>query len=120
MKKLCFAVFLVLSACNPVTDAVVSNQPVVQGQAAVISAQAWYDANAAYNVPAAAYKSANTRGLITPALKDKIKPRLLQLYQLLLVAKHAKDAGDAVTFNDKLAAMRTLSADVRALIPGGN
>lgn len=120
MKKILLAAVFALSACNPVTTAIVSNQPVVSGQAAVITAQGWYDANALYNVPTAAYKSSNSRGLISASLKAKIKPQLLRLYALLVVLKHAKEAGDAVTFNDKLAAMRTLSADVSALIPKVN
>lgn len=119
MKKVLLAAVLALSACNPVTTAVVTNQPVVSGQAAVITAKAWYDANAFYNVPAAAYRSANSRGLLSASAKAVVKPKLLYLFQLLKAAKAAKTAGDAVTFNDKLNAMRALSAEVQALIPKG-
>lgn len=120
MKKILWAAVLALSACNPVTTAIVSNQPVASGEVAVISAKAWYDANAFYNIPASAYKSANSRGLLSPALKVVVKPKLLYLFQLLKGAKAAKSVGDAVTFNEKLAAMRTLSSEVLALIPKGH
>lgn len=107
---------LALCGCTALTAAT-SGQPVATGQVAVDMSKGWYYAESLYNVPAAAYKSTNSRGLISPSLRAIIKPKLILLFQLLTGVKHAKAAGDAASFGAKIKAMETLSADVKALIP---
>ena len=122
MKKcLISALGCVLSACTtipadlPGKIETTLNQPL--GANTAIDEKALWNAEAAYNVPAAAYVSADRRGLLSADVKASIKPLLVKAYDLLKAARAAYRVGDAATFADKWNALKEVSAQVSPLIP---
>lgn len=83
----------------------------------VLDDKARYGVAAIYNVPAQAYVSAHKRGLVTPAIRDVVKPKLQQLYSYLKGARAAHAACDEATFLNYRGAMERIKADVLPLIP---
>lgn len=77
----------------------------------------WYYAEALYNVPAQAYLSANSRGLLKGPLKAQLKGYLITLNEYRGAVYQAYKAGNSVTFREKLIAMKSLSDQIRNLIP---
>ena len=118
MKKL-FVVgplALALCACAQIPTAInLATNPVCAGYTA--DEKAWYAAEAAYNVPAQAYVAANSHGLLTPALKAVLKPKLQAAYQALKAARAAYLACDAAGLHDKIVALEALKAEIMPLIP---
>lgn len=74
-------------------------------------------AEAAYNVPAAAYKSANTRGLLSADTRAAVKPKLQWLGGKLLQARGAYKACNLVALQQYTDAMTVVKAEVLRLIP---
>jgi len=82
-----------------------------------------------YNVPAHAYVTADAAGLITPALKARLKPILANAYAALQVARAAKavvDSGSAspaqrtaavAAFSSASESVRAFAGQASALIP---
>jgi hypothetical protein len=83
----------------------------------VLDDKAQYAAEALYNVPAQAYVSAYKRGLVTPAVKAVVKPKLQTLYAYLKGARAAHAACDEATFLNYRHAMETIRNEVLPLIP---
>lgn len=124
MRKLLFAIALAalpLSACATLHTAgqavALANQNV--GDYTVLDERSWYYAEALYNVPASAYLSANSRGLLHDPLKAEIKSRLRGLNALRQAVYQAYKTSNAVAFREKLAQMKVLSDEVRNIIPQG-
>lgn len=124
MRKLLFAIALAampLAACQTIHTAdqaiALANQNV--GSYTVLDEKSWYYAEALYNVPASAYLSANSRGLLHDPLKAEIKSRLQGLNALRQAVYQAYKTGNAVAFREKLAQMKVLSDEVRNIIPQG-
>jgi uncharacterized protein YceK len=124
MKRLLFALTLAAAAlmstgCATIrtaTDAVaLANQNV--GDFTVADEKGWYYAEALYNVPASAYLSANSRGLLHDPLKSQLKGMLQDLNRYRQAAYQAYKTGNAVTFHEKLVQMKALSDQVRNLVP---
>lgn len=122
MRKLFFAIALAampLAACHTlhtVDQAVaLANQNV--GDFTVLDEKSWYYAEALYNVPASAYLSANSRGLLHDPLKTQIKTGLQKLNALRQAVYQAYKTGNATEFRDKIAQMKILSDQVRNIIP---
>lgn len=122
MRKIILALALVampLGACqtiHSVDQAVaLANQNV--GDFTVLDEKSWYYAEALYNVPAQAYLSANSRGLLHDPLKGEIKTKLQQLNQLRQAVYQAYQTGNATSFRDKIVQLKALSDQVRGLIP---
>lgn len=122
MRKIIFALALAalpLGACQTVhtVDQAVAlaNQNV--GDYTVLDEKSWYYAEALYNVPAQAYLSANSRGLLHDPLKAQLKSGLQKLNLLRQDVYQAYKAGNAVTFRDKITQLKALSDQVRSLIP---
>jgi predicted small secreted protein len=122
MKKLFLALALVavpLAACSTIRTVdqavALANQDV--GDYTVLDEKSWYYAEALYNVPARAYLSTNSRGLIHDPLKSQIKSGLQKLDALRQAVYQAYKTGNAVAFRDKITEMKTLSDQVRNLIP---
>lgn len=125
MRKLTLAIALAsvvlpLGACQTVQSVdqavALANQDV--GDFTVLDEKSWYYAEALYNVPAQAYLSANAHGLVHDPLKSQLKAKLQELNALRQAVYQAYKAGNAATFGDKIAQMKALSDQVRALIPG--
>jgi hypothetical protein len=87
------------------------------GSYTVMDEKAMYAAEVAYNVPAQAYRSADSRGLLSPVLKGQIKTTLQTMRKLLLDARAAYKLGAAASFGDKLVALQALRDHVTPLIP---
>ena len=79
--------------------------------------RAMFAVEAAYNVPAHAYVTADANGLLTPAVKAQAKPLLLQAYEALELARAAYQAGNAAGFEAQAAAVQDLANRANALIP---
>lgn len=85
--------------------------------ATVFDEKALYAAEAAYNVPAHAYVTADANGLLTPALKARLKPLLFKAYDALHLARSAYMAGDARGFQAQAKAVAEFANQANALIP---
>lgn len=79
--------------------------------------KAWYAAEATYNVAATAYLEAVEAGLVTPALKARVKPLLAQAYEALKGVRAAYHAGNAASFGAQVAEVTRLTTAVRTLLP---
>lgn len=123
MKKfiLALSLALVLPGCatiHNVDQAVaLANQNV--GDFTIADEKGWYYAEALYNVPAQAYLSANSRGLLHDPLKSQLKHSLQTLNGLRGDVYQAYKTGNAVTFREKIIQLKALSDQIRTLIPGG-
>lgn len=129
MKKLFCAPLLVLClvaspACTSLSaasDAVaVATSSTPLGDRTVMDERAMYAAEALYNVPAQAYVTADTRGLLTPAMRRAVRPVLVEARQVLLTVREAYRVGDATTFGQRVAALRALKERALALLPATN
>jgi hypothetical protein len=124
MRRLALALALVAtaltaSACKTIhtaTDAVaLANENV--GDFTIADEKGWYYAEALYNVPATAYLSANSRGLLHDPLKSQLKSMLQELNRYRQAVYQAYKTGNAATFHEKLVQMKALSDQVRNLTP---
>jgi predicted small secreted protein len=104
------ALAMPLAACDTVGG--IANSIPAVGQYTTVCAN-----STAYNVPAGAYRSANSRGLITPTLKAQIKPKLQTLAKYVLGAREARKACNMVALGQYQEAAETLKAGVLPLIP---
>lgn len=112
----------VLIACgtplNTASDAIAiatSSEPI--GDRIVMDEKAAYAAEVLYNIPAQAYVSADTRGLITPALRATIRPKLIYMASLLDAVRSAYRVGDATSFAARYRELESLKRQVTPLIP---
>lgn len=87
------------------------------GDFTVLDEKSWYYAEALYNVPARAYLSANSRGLLHDPLKSQLKGLLQQLNGLRQAVYQAYKTGNATEFREKIIQLKQLSDQVRGLIP---
>lgn len=122
MRKLFLAIALLaapLAACSTfhtVDQAVtLANQNV--GDFTVFDEKSWYYAEALYNVPARAYLSANSRGLLHDPLKTSLKATLHTMNDVRQAVYQAYKTGNAVAFRNKIIELKQLSDQVRSLIP---
>lgn len=83
----------------------------------VLDEKAWYAAEALYNIPAYAYVRADQAGALTPSMKATIKPKMLQLADLLKQARAAYQTANKASFDAAVAKLKTLSDEVNPLIP---
>lgn len=90
-KTLALLLCVSLSACS--ANSVLQNLPVVgnvcsAASGTLIDEKVVYGAEALFNVPAQAYVVADKNGKLTPELKAKLKPLLIQMddYRLAIVA----------------------------------
>ena len=122
MKKILLAMALATislgtSGCTALAGVQLVTQSAPLAGNTVLDEKAWYAAEALYNVPAQAYLSANKNGLLSPAVKAKVKPILLSAYQVLKAARQAYKVGDAEGFGARVAELRALSNQAKALLP---
>jgi uncharacterized protein YceK len=124
MRKLILAVALASSVLmtggcatiHNVDQAVaLANQNV--GDFTIADEKGWYYAEALYDVPATAYLSANSRGLLQDPLKSQLKAMLHQLNDYRQGVYQAYKTANSVTFREKLQAMKALSDQIRSLVP---
>lgn len=104
-----------LGTASHIVAAATSSQPL--GDFTVLDDKAMYAAEALYNVPASAYRSADTRGLIPAHLKAVIKPKLQTMGRVLKTARSAYRIGDLTSFNARYRALLALKDEVTPLIP---
>lgn len=111
---------LSLSSCAaiPLATMVTSSTPVLA--ATNMDEKAMYAAEALYNVPAQAYVSANSNGLLSAPVKAKVKPLMVKAYDVLLTVRSAYKLGDAAGFSQRYGALKTLSSQVKALLPSAS
>ena len=126
MKRFALFAFasLALAACTPTSTGVEpsptpseSPSPVASATSSVVTDQAMYAAEVLYNVPAQAYVAADGAKLISPELKAKLKPMLVQAYSILQGARTAYRLKNALAFASANSELAKLSADIMALIP---
>jgi len=94
-----------------------SSPPPVTAQGTLADERALYALEAAYNVAAHAYVTADDRGQLSAELKARIRPALQSSYAALLAARAAYRAGDAATFAAQAGAVVEFANRARALIP---
>lgn len=116
-----------LMACQPfdgtVTNGnVTSAPPATSGPAGrtVADERLLYAAEAAYNVPAHAYVTADSRGQLPPALKARIRPLLIDAYARLQDARRLYNLGNAQNFRDAANAAIGLANSARDLMPASS
>jgi hypothetical protein len=88
------------------------------GDRVVMDEKTAYAAEVLYNIPAQAYVSADTRGLITPELRATIRPKLIYMASLLDAVRAAYKVGDATSFSARWRELQALKDQVTPLIPG--
>lgn len=118
---------LALAACGvtptpaplptPPTAVEAAPVPVAPSKVQALTAGAMYAAEAAYNVPAHAYVTANERGLLPEPLKRQVQPLLVAAYEQLKKARLFYAVGDAVGFFAARAELETNADQANRLIP---
>lgn len=108
-----------LAACQPsATLPAVETPPAWCSATVQRSAQVMAGLELAYNVPAATYRTANENNLITPAIREKVRPLLINAYNALVTARTAYSAVDgAAAFSCAAEAIRSNTAAANALLP---
>ncbi|MBY0395656.1 MAG: hypothetical protein K2X91_04185 [Thermoleophilia bacterium] len=94
-----------------------SPSPVVSAAGTLTDERALYALEAAYNVAAHAYVTADDRGQLSAELKARIRPALTASYAALRAARAAHAAGNADSFATQAAAVVRFANEARALIP---
>lgn len=120
----CFAA-LSLAACQPGVIVAPVSVPSAPVASCVVSGTgtlqtALYGAEAAYNVPAHAYVTADSNKQLSPALKLRVKPLLQNAYSALKLARGAYCVGNAFGVNNQVAAVYSLAKQASALLPKAN
>lgn len=88
-------------------------------QASLLDERALFSAEAAYNVAATAYVSAESRNLLPPALAAQAQPLLAKAYVALRGARVAYAASDALNFAAFAREATALATQARVLINPG-
>jgi hypothetical protein len=123
MKRIFLALALAagLSACAgagtlaTAVSAATSTEPI--GDKFTMDERGLYAMEALYNVPAAAYRSAVERKVMTPAIRARVRPILLEMRRYRDAARQAKKAGDAAGWNARIRELLRLKSQVEALLP---
>ena len=89
------------------------------GDRVVMDEKTAYAAEVLYNIPAQAYVSADTRGLISADLRATLRPKLIYLASLLDAVRAAYRVGDATSFAARYRELKALKEQVTPLIPAG-
>jgi len=76
-----------------------------------------YAMEALYNVPASAYRTAVQRHLMTPSIRARVRPILLQMRNIRNAARTAKRLGDVRSWDARVSELQALKRQVLALIP---
>lgn len=114
---LILAAAFALTACGATTGTLTPGAPIVSTQPTLADERALFAAEAAYNVAANAYLSADSRGQLAPAVKVSAKAGLERAYAALVLARRARDVGEAATLVEQAALALRLATDVRNSIP---
>lgn len=97
-----------LSACQT---------PLVNAEQTLIDEKAMYAAEAAYNLAAEAYITADAVGALAPDTKAKVKPIFAKAYEALKAARTAYSLSNAASFYEQTALVKQLANEAKALIP---
>ena len=118
----CLALAVSTPACSTLgtagsaVAAATSNQPL--GDQVTFDEKGMYFAEALYNVPAAAYVSADTRNIAGWAsIKPTVRPLLIQARALLLTVREAYRLGDERSFRDRVARLQSLRDRIMTHLP---
>lgn len=103
---------------NPATPYAAPAKPGGVASKTLADERAMYAAEAAYNVAASAYVTADSNGVLTPAIKAKVKPYLTKAYAALKVARSAYAAGNTGDFFTAVADLETAANQAKALLKG--
>lgn len=76
-----------------------------------------YSAETAYNVPAHAYVTADANGRLSPELKARVRPLLVNAYEHLKLARAAYRLGDVCNLANAVAGVRNFATQASAVIP---
>lgn len=114
---LCGALCLAGCATLPPPTGSAGPPPIVSTQGTLVDERALFAAEAAYNVAAHAYLTADDRGQLPAGVRATARDALIKSFDALEVARRAYAAGDAPTFAAQAAAVIALAADARRLIP---
>jgi hypothetical protein len=116
---------MALSACSPnAPSSAGTNAPPAAASSSggllshtVADEKAMYAAEAAYNVAASAYISADTRGLLSASVKAAVKPKLQAAYAALKTLRDAYALGNTSNFSALYSNAVRLANDAKALLP---
>lgn len=113
------AAICALAACQPAPAPGNASEPIASaglGDATVMDEKALYALEAAYNVPAHAYVTADAKGLLNDATKAKVKPLLVKAYDALKLARMAYATGNSANFAEAKANVEDLSKRAAAIL----
>lgn len=91
--------------------------PIVSAEQTLIDEKSMYGAEAAYNIAANAYVTADAVGALDAASKAKVKPLMISAYSALVAARTAYRLANADSFYEQVALVKKLSEEARAVIP---
>ncbi len=97
----------------------VATSPVPLGDFTILDDKAMFAAETVFNIPAQAYVSANSRGLIPAPLKATLKPLMVSAGELLKLCRSAYKVGDLKSFNERYRALLALKDQALKLMPKG-
>lgn len=116
-----------LAACQPTPQDVVTNtnttiaaQPTHDcGLASntIADEKALFVAETAYNVPAHAYVTLDATGKLPASVKTAVRPKLIQLYDYLKLARTAYNAGDGCSLKNYSDLAKALGDQVNGMLP---
>jgi hypothetical protein len=112
---------LVALMCAPVLTACSALPPVsaVSTQNTVIDERVLWGAEALYNVPAQAYKTADQNGTLPDSVRVVVRPLLIKAFDAIKAAYSAKAIGDATSFYAQIEAAKRFTAEAKAIIAPG-
>lgn len=87
------------------------------GNATGVDEQLLFAAETAYNVPAHAYVTADAAGQLSPAIKARVRPILIQAYARLQDARRLYALGNASDFSTAAREAIGLANSAKALLP---
>lgn len=118
MIKFMFAAFasLAMVACAPIAT-IASGPNCGLAFGTLIDEKALYGAETAYNVPANAYVTLDSQGLLNTATKEQVRPLLIKSYGALKLARAAYKAGDACGFVASVRAVSNFASQAKATLP---
>lgn len=83
----------------------------------VLDEKALFAAETAYNVPAHAYVTFDSKGQLPPELKAKVRPILISAYTYLKLARKAYNAGDGCSLKNYTDLAKGLGDQAKGLLP---
>lgn len=114
------AVGLLAACAVPASGPVASAATCGLAAGTLLDEKALYGAETAYNVPANAYVTLDANGQLSPAIKAKARPMLINAFAALKLARTAYAAGNACGFQDAIKNAMSFASQAKAFLPSHN